>query len=111
VGAENREFLEASLEADQVYLIEVRPTIGAFKAAVKVLPIDPNDAKTVDKVKKTVGKKQPVSMDNSTFADEAESLDFYIQNGMKKYQTDKTKGKSITRLQPEHSFTKILNQQ
>lgn len=110
VGAENREFLEATLEADQVYMIEVRPTMGALKAAVKVLPIDPNDTKTVNKIKKTLDKKPPISMDREKFSDEGESLGFYIENGMKKYQSDKANGKSFAQLKPEHSFTKNPNQ-
>jgi hypothetical protein len=111
VGAENRDFLEASLEADQVYLVEVRPTMGAFKAAVKVFSVDPDDTKTVGKIKKILGKKTPIPMDNSAFSEEEESLDFYIQNGMKKYQTEKASGKSIAQLKPEQSFTKNLDQQ
>jgi hypothetical protein len=106
VGAENREFLEANLEVDQVYVVEVRPTMGAFKAAVKVLAVAPNDVKTVEKIKKALGKKPPIDLDKADFSDEAESLDFYIANGLKKYETNKAEGKAMSQLLPEHSFTK-----
>ncbi|GAA0879691.1 hypothetical protein GCM10009119_26600 [Algoriphagus jejuensis] len=110
VGAENREFLEATLEADQVYMIEVRPTMGALKAAVKVFPIDPNDTKTVNRIQKILDKKPPIALDSETFSDEGESLSFYIENGMKKYQTDKTNAKPFRALTPDYSFTKITTQ-
>lgn len=67
MGAENRKFQEANLEADQVYVVEVRPTIGAFVSAVKVLAVDPEDEKTVEKIKKALGKKPPFELDKSDF--------------------------------------------
>lgn len=108
VGAENREFLEANLEADQVYVVEVRPTMGAFKAAVKVIAVMPEDVKTVEKIKKILGKKPPIPLEKADFSDEAESLDFYIENGLKKYEANKAGGKPMSQLLPEHSFTKKL---
>jgi hypothetical protein len=96
VGADNREFLEANLEADQVYVVEVRPTMEAFKAVVKVLAVDPGDEKTVEKIKKALGKKPPIELDKSDFSDEAESLEFYIANAIKKHESNKAEGKPMS---------------
>lgn len=110
VGAENRDFIEATLEADQVYMIEVRPMMGAIKAAVKLFPVDPLDEKTVKRLNKIFEKKPPALLDSAEFSDEAESLNFYIENGMKKYQSDLEKGKTIQELTPAHSFNKNAGQ-
>ncbi|MBD3627905.1 hypothetical protein [Cyclobacterium sp.] len=98
VTSENRAFVEASLMPDKVYFIEVRPTPGALKAAVRLIPIDGDDARSKKRLGKTILKRDPVSLQESDFSTEAEGLEYYIQNGMKKYLSDKEKGKKITQL-------------
>lgn len=52
IGAENRDFVSANLLPGKTYLMEVRPTMGAFKAAVKLFPLSPTDEKAVKKIAK-----------------------------------------------------------
>ena len=98
VTSENRDFIEADLLPDKVYFVEVRPTMGAFKAAVKLFPLANDDSKGVKKLYKIIGKKDPIILDNMEVEAENERLEFYIENGMKKYQADKEKGKTLSQL-------------
>ena len=48
--SENRDFIEADLEAGKIYFIEAVPQMGAVKAGVKIYPIDPSDEKKMAKI-------------------------------------------------------------
>lgn len=98
VTSENRDFVEAELLPDKVYFIEVRPTIGAVYAAVKLFPVGMENQKATAKLYKIIGKREPLALNEKDFSGEQESLEFFILNGMKKYQTDKEKSKAITQL-------------
>lgn len=97
-ASENRSFLEADLESGKVYIIEARPTTGAIKAGVKLIPVAPDNAKGMKNINKLIAKKGPFDLDSKDFSDEAEDLGFFISNGMKKYHSDKEKDKAITQL-------------
>jgi hypothetical protein len=98
VTSENRDFVEAELLPDKVYFIEVRPTVGAVKAAVKLFPVSSDNQKATAKLYKILTKKEPLALTEKDFSGEGESLEFYIRNGLKKYESDKEKGKAITQL-------------
>lgn len=102
-ASENRSFVEADLENGKIYVIEVRPMPGAIKAGVKLIPIAPDNAKGMKNINKLIAKKDPFDLDSKDFSDEAEDLGFFISNGMKKYQTDKEKDKSIPQLPSNYS--------
>ena len=93
VAAENRDFVEAELLPDKIYIIEVRPTMGMMKAAVQLYPIEKDDAKAMKKLNKFLSKNQPVPLQAGAFDHEEPKLDFFVENGMKRYQLDKEKGK------------------
>jgi len=98
VTSENRQFIEANLLPNKVYVVEVIPVPGAIKAAVRLQPVAYENQKSLKRVNKLITKKAPISIDKKYSTEEEESLAFYIQNGMKKYQSDKEKGKTITQL-------------
>lgn len=104
-SSENRSFVEANLESGKVYLMEVRPTPGAIKAAVKLIPVAPENVKSKKKIEKLIAKKEPFQMDSKDFSDEAEDLGFFISNSMKKYNSDKEKNKTISQM-PSNYFHK-----
>ncbi|MEM7107772.1 MAG: hypothetical protein AAF519_06075 [Bacteroidota bacterium] len=101
VAAENRDFVKADLLADKVYIIQVIPTMGAFKAAVKLNPVSKSDLKAMKKVNKLLSKKGPIVLDKSKAETEAAKLDFFIKNGLEKYDRDQEKGKVIKQLKAE----------
>lgn len=98
VTSENRQFMEADLLPNRVYMVEVIPTPGAIKAAVKILPIARDNQKSLKRVNKLISSKAPINLDKKDFSGEQEHLAYYIQNGMKKYKSDKEKGKSLAQL-------------
>lgn len=98
VTSENRDFIEADLLPDKVYLIEVRPTVGAFKAAVKLFPLANDDPKNRKRLFKIISQMNPIRLDEKNLVAERQKLEFYIQNGMKKYHADKQKGKVLSQL-------------
>src|SRR5688572_16620712 len=49
--SENRDFIEAELEAGKIYCIEAVPQMGAVKAGVKLRPVDESDEKTIKRLK------------------------------------------------------------
>ncbi|MCH7408843.1 DUF2846 domain-containing protein [Belliella sp. DSM 111904] len=102
-ASENRSFIEANLQSGKTYIIEVKPTSGAMKAGVKLVPIAPDNTKALKYINKLISKKEPIDLDARDFSGEAEDLDFFIKNGLKKHMNDKTKDKSITKLNPEHA--------
>lgn len=104
VASENRAFIEADLLSGKVYFIEVRPTVGAFKAAVKLFPLANDDPKRRKRLFKIISKRNPVRLDKKDIIAGQRKLEFYIQNGMKKYHSDKQRGKALTQLPPTYFF-------
>lgn len=102
VAAENRRFIEGSLQPDKVYIVEVRPTMGAMKAAVKIFPVEKGDGKAMKRVTKLLDKKPPkLTVNTESENTEAEELAFFIKTGMEKYNRDKEEGKQFPQLTPE----------
>lgn len=99
--AENRDFMQADLAPDQVYLVQILAVTGALQARVKLQPYNPTK-KNAEKIKKQFikridkGKEKKIG---ATLADETpERTEQAIQNGMERYQTLKDKEKKITQL-------------
>lgn len=81
VAAENRDFLTADLKPNGTYIVEVRPTMGAIKAAVRLHPVSPDDAKKLKQVNKLLAKK-----DGKELKGQEEDMAFFIENGMERYE-------------------------
>ena len=79
-AAENRDYIKGNLKANATYIVEVRPTMGAFKAAVRLHPVDPSDEKTLKRVNKILAKR-----DESTLKGQDEDLSFFVKGGMERY--------------------------
>jgi hypothetical protein len=92
--SENRDFVEAEVEAGRVYFIEAVVNMGAVKAAVNLVPVDPNDAKRMAKLLKLVGKKPSESFSSESLRAEEQQMQDVIARGLEKYKTDKEKGKT-----------------
>ena len=78
VAAENRDFVRGELKPNSTYIMEVRPTMGAFKAAARLHQVAPNDEKKVNKIL----AKRP----ESKLKGQEESLAFFIENGLKRLE-------------------------
>lgn len=89
-AAENRDFIKGNLEANSTYVIEVKPTIGAFKSAVRLHQIAPDNEKALKKVKTILAKKTPAQLKGQD-----EEMEFFIKNGMDRYEKIRSKVNNI----------------
>ena len=81
VAAENRDFLTADLKPNATYIVEAQPTMGAFKAAVQLYAISPDDAKKLKKVNKIIAKNRRTELKG-----QEEDMAFFIKNGLERYE-------------------------
>ena len=96
VASENRDFLTADLKPNATYIVEIRPVMGAFKAAVQVHPVSPEDVKTLKKVNKIIGKKGAAALNG-----QEEDMAFFIKNGMERYEKIRSE---VPALNPDWTF-------
>lgn len=90
-AAENRNFAKGDSKANATYIIEVLPTMGAFKAAVRLHPVAPDNIKALSKVKKILSKRS-----ESYLVDQEKDMAFFIKTGMQRYQKVANDAKIIT---------------
>ena len=81
VAAENRDFVTADLKPNATYIVEVRPTMGAFKAAVQLHQLSPQDTKKLKTINKVLEKNNP-----SELKGQEEDMAFFIKNGLERYE-------------------------
>ena len=97
--SENRDFVEAEVEAGKIYFIEAMPQMGALKAGVHLKPVDPTDEKTLKRILKLMKKKKPESFTREELEKETERASEIIERGLERYQQEKEGQKPITRLE------------
>lgn len=97
--SENRDFLEAEVEAGRIYFIEAVVKMGAVKAAVNLRPVDPADTKAMTKILKLLDKKPSESFSSEELQAEANGMQDIIFKALEKYKEDKGKGKTGPRLE------------
>ena len=98
--SENRDYVEAELEAGKVYFIEVEPRMGAMKAAIELNPVDPSPgSKAMNRILKLIDKKTPEIFHPLELENETKKQGDAIQKGWEKYKEAKAEGKSIERLE------------
>lgn len=96
--SENKDFVEADLEAGKIYFIEAVPLMGAIKAGVDLQPVYPDDAKMMKKILKLLSKKAPVSFSAEELEYETARLKDAISRGIAKFEEEKKKGSYIAQL-------------
>jgi hypothetical protein len=103
--SENRDFVEADLEAGKIYFIEAIVNMGAIKAAVQLDPIDPKDEKAMKRIFKILGKGPAETFSDEELKAEAIKKQDAVRKGLEKYASDKQKGRAIPRLEKNMSYT------
>jgi len=103
--SENRDFIEAEVEAGKIYFIEANVKMGAVKAGVQLLPISPTDPKKIAKIMKLIKKQESESFTMEEIANETQKLGDVIQRGLEKYNEEKAKGKTNVRLEKTMHYT------
>ena len=103
--SENRDYIEAELEAGKIYFVEVQPQMGGLKAAVQLSPVTPDNEKRIGKILKLIGKKSPESFSSEELSRDEEEMQDIIKRGLEKYKEDKEKGKKIEQLEKTMFYT------
>jgi len=103
VASENRDFVEANLEPNKVYVIDLEARVGAFVAAVAAVPQSPKDKRHRKKFYKTVKKELAIKKFQSQLS--SEDKENNITQALEKYKVLKDKSSSkITVLSSEMNF-------
>lgn len=92
--SENRDFVEAEVEAGRIYFIEAIVKMGAVKAAVNLDPVDPENEKRMKKILKLIDKKSSESFSEEELEVEERKMNDVVVRGLEKYNNDKLKGKA-----------------
>lgn len=98
--SENRDFIEAEVDAGKIYFLEVIPQMGALKASVRLNAINPaTDEKAMKRILKLLEKRtaEPLLPDDPD-ANTEKTKDI-IQRGLEKYQQEKKEGKTMEQLE------------
>ena len=103
--SENRDFVEAELEAGKIYFLEAVPTMGAIRAAVQLRPVDPSKADVMKRIFKLMDKKKPETPGPEELKKESEEMQDVIIKGLEKYKEEKEKGKKADRLEKHMFYT------
>lgn len=104
--SENKDFVEADIEAGKIYFIEALVKMGAIKAGVELSPVDPKDTKKMERILKLMSKKPSESFTKEQLETETKSFDDVIAKGFVKYNEDKKTGKGIKILDKTMFYTK-----
>jgi hypothetical protein len=96
--SENKNFLEADLEAGRIYLIEAAPQMGAIKAGVQLYGRRPNDFNKQELLIEFMETKAPLVFDENTLELWTVNSFEIIERALKKYKKMKKKGARIKQL-------------
>ncbi len=102
VASENRDYVEANLEANKTYVIDLKSKIGVFIAAVGMEPYSPDTKKHVKRVKRVLEKHI-----NAIVVDDEKSIskEDNIASAMEAYNKIKdNKNSKIKKLTPNMNF-------
>lgn len=101
-ASENRDFVEANLEANKTYVIDLRAKFGIVIAAVGVEPYSPNNKQHVKRLKKVLKKHVNANVSD---VDRSEEKKENIAKALKAYDRIKDRSNSkIKKLLPEMNF-------
>ena len=115
--SENTDFLEAELEAGKVYIIDSEPQMGAFKAAVKLIPFD-NDSNNYKNIKKYERKKESILkaisgakeyiISDEELAEAKKDQEDLVKRSMEKYSKRKAEGEVYLLLTANSNYVSNL---
>ncbi len=104
--SENRDFIDAEVEAGKIYFIEAIVKMGAVKAGVELLPIIPTNTAKMKKIISLIEKKTSEEFSQIELDTETTELREVIKRGLNKNAEDKAVGKTNKQLGKEmnHEF-------
>lgn len=79
--------------------------MGAIKAAVRLVAVNPTDEKKMKKILKLLAKKPSESFTQEQISADSKELEDVMVRGIEKYKEEKTKGKLNERLERTMFYT------
>lgn len=103
--SENKDFIEANVEAGKIYFIEAIVKTGWVKAGVEIVPVDPN-SKKMKAILKVLNKKSAKSLAEEEINAKNAEFSEVISRGLKKYKEEKESGGEIKQLESNMFYSK-----
>jgi hypothetical protein len=97
--SENKDFIEAEVEAGKIYFIEVIAQMGFVKAALELRPVDPSDKKAIKRISKLINKKEAETFTEDQLEKETINFKDVIERGLEKYKEEKAKVNQVKQLE------------
>ncbi|MFM7216582.1 MAG: hypothetical protein ACKO1U_01035 [Bacteroidota bacterium] len=105
--SENRDYVEAELAPDQTYFIQANVVMGAIKAQVDLVPVNPaTDQKEIQRIFKLMDKQEPKHFTESQLESDSKELAPIIERGLKTYEEEQQRGVQHDVLPAAWSFNK-----
>lgn len=98
--SENKAYVEADLEAGNIYIIDVIPIMGAIKSSLRLVPVDKANYK-MKKIQKLLSKRVSELFSESELNKLQNEMGEVIARGMERYHQLKETGDKIVLLKPE----------
>ena len=102
-AAENRDFVDADLEADKVYVIDIEGQMGAFIAGVAMVPFNPQDKGNRKDLYKIVKKERKILFSDIKDEDTLDRSE-NIAQALEKYSKLKEKNSNKIELLSKEMF-------
>lgn len=97
--SENRDFVEAELEAGKVYFILADVAMGGIKAQVDLIPVNPKiDTKIMGRINKLINKSAGEHFSEEELARDRADLEKAVERAMITYAEEQRKGVEHHRL-------------
>ena len=101
-ASENRDFVEADLEANKTYVIDLKAKVGVFIAAVSLEPYSPDNKRHVKRVNRVIAKHINANVVDAQRSDEKKEN---VANALAAYNRIKDRQYSkIRKLLPNMNF-------
>lgn len=92
--SENRDFINADLEAGKIYFVNAIPQMGALKAGVQLVPVDTKNEKVMKPILKLLSKKEGITFTPEELKLETDYVQDIILRGMDKHKENMAKGET-----------------
>ena len=104
VKAENLDVIEANLKPNGIYIIQVRPTMGAFSSAVKFKEVDFSDEGQMKRLEKVLSETVEVRFTEAQLAEDMANMQEVIKSSMKKITKKRRKMKNVINITPDMDY-------
>lgn len=104
VKAENVDVVETHLAANKVYVVEVRPTMGAFSSAVKFKEVDFEDENQMKRIAKVLRETDGERFSEAELAEDKASMQDVINSSMRSVIKKRKKIKKVINITPNMEY-------